>query len=196
MEMKKLLQRNGALLSLLAALLLLGYTANDLHAQTDPARATVESYLAAQHKGDWKAFVGAFDPQDISTFKYNFVSSYGARIAQMDTTVLKPSYFGVRSLTDLGSVDSVTYVAGIFRMILDVMPPLREMMMGAKETILGSVDEGTDLKHFVLRVRASVQNEAVSNIEVVSVRKVGTQWRVVGKRNMEQMTNLLKRIIR
>jgi len=194
--MKNQLPRKSALLSLLAALLLLGYAANALHAQSDSARAAVESYLAAQHKGDWKAFVGSFDPQDISTFKYNFVSSYGARMAQMDTTVLRPSYFGVRSLSDLGSVDSVTYVAGVFRMILDVMPPLREMMMGARETILGSVDEGADLKHFVLRVKASVQNEAISNIEVISVRKVGTQWRVVGKRNMEQMTSLLKRIIR
>lgn len=194
--MKNLQQCHYLLFQVLAVLLLLGCITVDLHAQSDPARAAVESYLAAQHKGDWTAFVGAFDPQDISTFKYNFVTTYGGRITQMDTTVLRPSYFGVRSLSDLGKVDSVTYVAGVFRMILDVMPPLREMMMGAKETILGSVDEGADLKHFVLRVKASVQNEAVSNIEVVTVRKVGTQWRVVGKRNMEQMTNLLKRIIR
>ncbi len=196
MEMKNLLPRNGALLSLLAALLLLGSTANDLHAQSDPARAAVESYLAAQHAGDWKTFIGYFDPQDISTFKNSFVSTYGARVAQMDTTVLRPSYFGIRTLSELDQVDSVTYVAGIFRMMIDVMPPLREMLMTAKETILGSIDEGATLKHFVLRVNATVQNEAVSNVEVVSVRKVGTQWRVVSKRNVEQMTNLLKRIIR
>lgn len=181
------------LASVLAVLTMLSATAS---AQSDPARAAVESFLAAQHKGDWKAFVGHFDPQDISKFRADFGKNYGGMIPQMDTTVLRPSYFGVKSLGEIASVDSITYVAAIFRTILDVMPPLRDMMMTAKETILGSVDEGADTKHFVMRVKVTVQNEALSNIEVVSVRKVGSQWRIVGKRNMEQMANLLKRIIR
>lgn len=165
-------------------------------AQTDPARAVVEGYISAQHKLDWKTVATYFEPGDLSDFKQMFQGIFSSVSNQLDTSVVKPSYFGKKSLSELPSTDSISYFAGIFTMMFELYPQMREMAVSAADTVLGSVSEGADMKHFVCRVNVAVQQDKISNIEVVSVRKVGTKWYVMGKRSMEQMATLLKRTIR
>lgn len=168
---------------------------SQIQAQSDPARAVVESYLAAQHKSEWKTSAGLIDPQDLSNFKAQFQAIFSKSPDMIDTTVLRPSYFGVKSISELGSVDSVTYAAGVFNLIFTQMPTLKTMLTTAQDNILGSVNEGADLKHFVMRVNVAMPQEKLSNIEVVTVKKVGSQWRISAKRNLEQMTSLFRRMI-
>ncbi|MGB5106947.1 MAG: hypothetical protein WBP42_09575 [Candidatus Zixiibacteriota bacterium] len=165
-------------------------------AQSDPARATVEGYVSAQHKLDWTTVASYFEPADLAEFKQMFQGILAGVAAQLDTSVVKPSYFGKKSLSELPAVDSVTYFAGIFKMMFELYPQMREMATSASDTVLGSVNEGDDMKHFVCRVKVKVQQENMSNIEVVSAHKVGSKWYIMGKRSMEQMATLLKRTMR
>lgn len=169
---------------------------NVASAQTDPARAVVQGYVSAQHKLDWRTVASYLDPADLSEFKQMFQGILNSVATKIDTSVVKPSYFGKKSLSEISTADSITYFGGIFAMMFDLYPQMREMAVTANDTILGGVNEGSDMKHFVCRVKVKVQQENMSNIEVVSVHKVGANWYVMGKRSMEQMATLLKRTIR
>lgn len=165
-------------------------------AQSDPARSVVEGYIAAQHRLDWKAAASYIAPTDLAEFKKTFQSIFAGIPGPIDTTILRPASFGKRNAADIASADSVSYFAGIFTTIFDLYPVMGEMATTATDSILGSVNEGDTLKHFLCRVNAKLQQEKISNIEVVSLQKIGGKWFVIAKRSIEQMANLMRRSIR
>ncbi len=165
-------------------------------AQSDPARSVVEGYIAAQHRLDWKAAASYIAPTDLAEFKKTFQSIFAGIPGPIDTTILRPASFGKRNAAEIASADSVSYFAGIFTTIFDLYPVMGEMATTATDSILGSVNEGDTLKHFLCRVNAKLQQEKISNIEVVSLQKIGGKWFVIAKRSIEQMANLMRRSIR
>lgn len=164
--------------------------------QSDPARSVVEGYIAAQHRLDWKAVANYIAPTDLAEFKKTFQSIFAGIPGPVDTTILRPASFGKKTAADIASADSVSYFAGIFTTVFDLYPVMRDMASTSGNTVLGSVNEGDTLKHFLCRVNAKVQQESISNIEVISLQKIGGKWYVVVKRSMEQMANLVRRSIR
>ena len=165
-------------------------------AQSDPARSVVEGYIAAQHRLDWKAAASYIAPTDLAEFKKTFQSIFAGIPGQVDTTILRPASFGKKAAADIASADSVSYFAGIFTTVFELYPVMRDMASTSSNTVLGSVNEGDTLKHFLCRVNAKVQQETISNIEVISLYKSGGKWYVMVKRSVEQMANLVRRSIR
>lgn len=165
-------------------------------AQSDPARAVVEGYVAAQHRLDWKTVASYISPADLSDFKKTFQSIFSSIPGPIDTTILRPFSFGKKSSAEIASADSVSYFAGVYSTVFALYPVMRDMATTARDSILGSVNEGDSMKHFVCRVTATAQKENLSNIEVVSVQKIGGKWYVMTKRSMEQMANLMRRAIK
>jgi len=180
----------------LAALAVAVSIPTSVSAQTDPARSVVEGYIAAQHRLDWKAAASYIAPTDLAEFKKTFQSIFAGIPGPIDTTILRPASFGKRNAADIASADSVAYFAGIFTTVFELYPVMRDMAGTSENKVLGSVNEGDTLKHFLCRVNARVQQESISNIEVISLQKAGGKWYVMIKRSMEQMANLVRRSIR
>ncbi len=165
-------------------------------AQSDPARSVVEGYIAAQHRLDWKAAASYIAPADLAEFKRLFQSIFAGIPGPIDTTILRPASFGKKTAAEIASADSIAYFAGVFTTIFDLYPVMREMATTASDSILGSVNEGENMRHFLCRVNTTAQKEKISNIEVVSLQKIGGKWFVMAKRSIEQMANLMRRSIR
>lgn len=166
------------------------------NAQTDPARTLVDTYIAAQHGMQWRTVAACIAPGEIGDFKRLFKSIFAAVPGPIDTTILRPASFGKQTATEIVNADSVSYFCGVFTTVFDLYPVMKEMATTASNTVLGSVNEGDDMKHFVCRVNVKAQQENVSNIEVVTLRKVNGKWYVAAKRSMEQMAALLKKSFR
>ncbi len=193
MSLYQMLTRQALIFAIVAVMSIMSASVS---AQSDPARSVVEGYIAAQHRLDWKAAASYIAPTDLAEFKKTFQSIFAGIPGTIDTTILRPASFGKRNAADIASADSVSYFAGIFTTVFELYPVMRDMASTSENKVLGSVNEGDTLKHFLCRVNAKVQQETISNVEVISLYKSGGKWYVMVKRSMEQMANLVRRSIR
>ncbi len=182
--------------ALIMAAVIIAPIASIAMAQADAPRAVVDRYVTAQRRLDWKVVATCVSPAELSEFKKLFRSILDVIPGPIDTTIFRPSSFGKRTSAEIASADSVNYFAGIFATIFDLYPVMREMAANGSDTVLGSVNEGSEMMHFVCRVNVPMQKERISNIEVITLRKTNGKWYVVIKRSMEQMASLMRRSIK
>jgi hypothetical protein len=74
------------------------------------------------------------------------------------------------------------------------LSPEFQSILGAAETdMLGHVSEGPDLAHVVYRMRLTVEGVAITKLDVMSLRRAGSEWRGLLKGDIEGMAEAIRR---
>ena len=86
-------------------------------------------------------------------------------------------------------------VADLLTRIMALNASLGAATTLAAPTVLGAVPEGDTTRHFVIRSKAQVGGEDVSSVQVVTVSRVGADWRVRMSERLSGMSALLPRLL-
>jgi hypothetical protein len=157
-----------------AMILVLALSAFGAMAETPTERA--QMYFDALKAADYKAAAGHVDVGQLAEFREAI--SFYKLIPEPDQRKFIATFFGHDRTPEF--VDGLSD-ANVFSAILAF---IFERAIAADMTlegtdILGSVEEGVNLRHLVTRTRTNVGKIESSSMEVVTVSRSGEGWRVM-----------------
>jgi hypothetical protein len=154
-------------------------------AKPEPANAAIEKVVAdnleAAKKGDWKRYAELIHPDSLDDYKKMWLPALtAAKKAPDQQGALLPLFDGakdVQSLIDLKPeefvVRSMKGIAAQFRQADNPGP------LAAESKIIGTVREGEDRAHVVVRTRRKFGEAEMAQVEVVSLKRSGTEWKML-----------------
>ena len=138
----------------------------------------VADNLEAAKTGDWKRYTDLLHPESLDDYKKMWLPALKAAPDQQGQ--LLPLFDGakdVQSLIDLKPAEFVTRsmkgIAAQFR------PDEHPSPLAADTKIIGTVREGEDRAHVVVRSRRKFGEAEMVQVEVVSLKRSGTEWKVL-----------------
>lgn len=161
-----------ALPALMAALLAL---APRLAAQETPEQV-VQRYFETFRTGDYAANVALMHPEALESMR-EMMSGMVAIAGSTDDPEFR-EMFGVSSIEEFNRLTPAQLFERILRWQLD-KAEMREILSTARTTVLGHVMEGDSLAHVVYRMRMSVGEMSVDQVQVAPVKRADGQWRVL-----------------
>lgn len=154
-------------------------------AKPQPDEAAIEKVVAASmqaaRKGDWKEYADLMDPESLQDYKSMWLpvlkaSTREAPAKQAELLAL------FDKATDLNSVLALKpkelFVSSMKGMAAQTTIP-KQVTAKIDEKILGTVREGKDLAHVLIRTRAMYQQTEVNKVDVVTLKRNGTEWRIM-----------------
>lgn len=175
-----------ALPVLAAALLAL---APGLAAQDTPEQV-VARYFDTFRTGDYAGNVALTHPEALADVKET-MAGLVALAGSEDATFRE--MFGVASMEEFNRLTSAQLFERMLRWQLE-QPEMRELLSGARTTVLGHVMEGDSTAHVIYRMRMSVGELNVDQVQVASVKRAdGGAWRVLLTGSFAGMMNAVPR---
>jgi hypothetical protein len=144
-----------------------------------PETAAKASFEAAK-KLDWKRYAELLHPESLAEFRGMFVPVLKAAAKK-----------GPREQADLlamfdGAKDVKTVLAWepkelFVRLMtgLSAKAPLKETFAGTTANVLGTVAEGADQAHVVLRITRKMGKVELSKVDVVTLKRSRGEWKVM-----------------
>ena len=87
--------------------------------------------------------------------------------------------FGVADSAEFARTSDVALFESFLRTVAEGSPEFATAMTGATTQFLGHVDEGPNLTHVVFRLTMAVEKLSISKLDVMSLRRLGGEWRAV-----------------
>lgn len=155
--------------------------------RTASPEAMVEAMSRAMAAGDWTAAAASFDPQALKDFRALLMPVL-ERLPADQAEAMAASVFSRQSVARLRNGSDAEFFAAF-------MAGMMAMGGGRLEAsqVIGSVAEGSDLRHVVVRNRASASGLSMTKMEVVSVRRTPEGWRVLLKGEMKGLAEAMVR---
>lgn len=160
-----------------------------LRAQDTPEQV-VQQYFDTFVRGDYAANVALMHP-DALTDLQEMMSGMVALVGTEDEGQLR-EMFGVASPEEFNRLTPTQLFERLLRWQLD-KPEMREVLSGARTTVLGHVMEGDSLAHVVYRMRMNVGEMSVDQVQVAPVKQSNGQWRVLLTGTFAGMMNAVPR---
>lgn len=98
---------------------------------------------------------------------------------------------GVKSIEELKALSPQGFFTSLFKGISAVYPDMHKIYANTKFQTIGHVIEG-DVVHVVYRGSTSINGASMTQLEVVSLKQQGSNWRLLLTGEMENLGNLLK----
>lgn len=180
-------------LAILLATLLALFSSLPTHAQSD--RAALDGYLEAMTRLDFKQGATFFAEQDCRQFKALLKPILEmANGPEMRETAFR--VFGELLLpAKFDALPPCALVADLLTRVFALSASLGAATSLASPSVLGAVPEGEDIRHYVVRSRATVGGEDVVNVQVVTVSRVEGAWRVRMSERLSGMASLMPRLL-
>lgn len=175
-----------ALPALVAALLA---AAPGLRAQDTPEQV-VQQYFDSFVRGDYAANVALMHPEALADVQ-EMMQGMIALVGTEDEGQLR-EMFGVASVEEFNRLTPAQTFERLLRWQLE-KPEMREVLSGAQASVLGHVAEGDTLAHVVYRMRMSVGEMSVDQVQVAPVKRADGQWRVLLTGSFAGMMNAVPR---
>ena len=157
---------------LMAAMLAL---APGLAAQETPEQV-VQRYFDTFRTGDYAGNVALMHPEALASMKETM-----SGLAALPGAAEDPQFqamFGVSTIEEFNRLAPAVLFERVIRSQLD-KPEMREMLSGAQTFVLGHVMEGDSVAHVVYRMRMSVGEMNVDQVQVAPLKRADGQWRVL-----------------
>jgi hypothetical protein len=106
---------------------------------------------------------------------------------------LRQEMFGANSVAELNALTDVELFERFLRSLMTLSPEFQAVMGAAETDMLGHVAEGPDLAHVVYRMRLTVEGMAVTKLDVMSLRRAGSEWKALLKGDIEGMAEAIRR---
>lgn len=179
----RLISPAGALLA--AALLFMSAPAAT--AQETPLDVA-RRYFTALKAGDVITYVDLMHPDELARFKGMLAPAIAADTSGEGARQL----FGLDNSAEFAKLtDREVFERFMKKFVMD-SPDFQETMSTMSTEFLGSVPEGTDIAHVVYRLKMVIYNSIESTeMEVVSLKRSGSNWRMMLDKEMEGMGQML-----
>src|SRR5262245_42331334 len=160
----------------------LGKTA-DLNAYL-PCRGNnkvVAASMEAARKGDWEGYAGLVHSESLRDYKSMWLpvlqaAAKGAPAKQADLLALFDKATDLKSVLALKPKEF--FVSSMKGMAAQTTMP-KPVTAKTDEKILGTVREGNNLAHVLIRTRAKYQQTEVNKVDVVTLKRSDTEWRII-----------------
>jgi hypothetical protein len=136
-------------------------------------RALVEGLFQDAGKGDWVGYARRTDPAALKTFRDDFAAVLTAADKAGRADQFLPLFDGAR---DVKAVLAYPFEEFFARFMKGAAAAAHNLDAGKAE-VLGAVAEGSDRAHVVVRASRKLPGGEKGVVEVVSVRKVGGEWK-------------------
>jgi len=137
------------------------------------ANTVANSYNLASLKKDWTTVAALTHPHSLKQFR-KLIEAFVESDASIAETV-----FGVKSKQALANMSDTEIFGNLFAVINKSSPEMESALKSLQSSILGSVEEGPDLRHFVYRISFSVNDSPISKVAVYPLKRFGSSWRVI-----------------
>ena len=144
--------------------------AQDVQTPTD----VVNRFLGAFQRLAWQGVAAQTHPEVLETFRFHVASmaDHSADNA-VATRILRGS-----GASDLADLDDPALFVHILAALYEEVPMLVGVLATNEYSTLGAVPEADTLAHVTVRTTAHTTGSTSSNVEVVTLRRTATGWRV------------------
>ena len=144
-------------------------------AATSPEDVACE-YMAALREEGIVASVRYMHPDELQRFKAMFQPLFDASDSEAALGLLKVFYGEKATPKSVAALSAEEFLRGFLR-VADTQFKALDVTFGDMQ-VLGSVQEG-DVLHLVTRVNAGTPDFSLTQMEVVSMKRHGDDWRVM-----------------
>jgi len=161
------------------------------HDKTSP-EAVVRFAMAAMKEDRMSDFARTMHPGELKKLQDLMVSAAIEAENKGQAKQLLVLFPGTKSVDDLKKMSGEDFFASFFQGITRLRPEFKQVLGGSEATILGKVPEGTETMHVLCRMTMTINGIKVSKVDVISLRKEGSQWGMVLNAEFEGMAKMLK----
>jgi len=148
------------------------------YGQQSVPETVVDSALIKLKIGDWSGFVRHIHPSALKEFKFYVVKVTQIRLQSGANDARFDMIFGRPTLEEVQQAPADVLFANFLRGATQAVPEFQGILARTQWQLLGVVNEGTDLKHVVVRQTYAVGNDIVRRVEVLTLEKDGELWKL------------------
>ena len=174
----------------LAALGVAGVAGYAQEAQDTP-ESVAKAYFAAQQAGDWAKCASFMHTDALATMKRTFSSVISAD----KTGEAAKSIFGLKSGAEYAQLSEAVIFERLMTFITSSEPEMRAVLAASTNSVLGKVDESSELTHIVFRTQVKLAGSEMNEVDVISFKKQGSTWRALLTPDMEEMFTKFAEVI-
>ncbi len=156
----------------LALLVVVTVAGPQLRAQSTDPEHVAQQYTEALRAGDWTHMAELMHPDALRELRILFDPLFDLPAAN-DAL---PELLGVRTLDEARALSDTGLFAGFMQFIVNQDPNVADALESADVDVLGHVREADDA-HVVFRMTMEVQDIQMVQMDVITLRKSGDQWR-------------------
>lgn len=145
--------------------------------------AAAKAYFAAMQTGNWDKCASLLHPDALASMKRTFA----AIIKADDSGGAAKAIFGLKSNDEFDQLNGAAIFERLMNFISGAVPDMKTALASSTTTVLGKVNEGTELVHVVCRSQIKMAGAEASEVEIISFKKSGTTWRALLTSEMEEM---------
>lgn len=176
----------------LLAVSLAAFAQNAAPSASDSAETVIQGYLQALKSGQYLKAAELMHPEALEKFRGTILPLVEETAAGDGEESLLPLFRDVPDIAALRKLSPPEFFAAFFGGMVDAVPGMAEGLGSGNITPLGSVPEG-DTLHFVCRTSVSMDGLDLSEMEVVSLKRSGGNWRVLLSGEMEGIAQALRK---
>ena len=152
----------------------------------DSPEDVVAIYMHHLSRRDWEAVSRLIDPQGLSELKELLITIAASSPEGIDrlTFIFGPTF----TLDRLKNMEA----AELFARLMEFVNILAPKVTYRSIVVLGSVPEGDEFAHVVVRIASHTQYDDLSDVHVVTTHKSDAGWRVMFKSNFPEILRLLE----
>lgn len=155
-------------------------------AAQDTPEQVVQRYFDSFRSGDYAGNVALMHPEALLSMKETMTGLIAIPGAA-DTPEFR-EMFGVSTMEEFNRMDPAVLMERILRSQLE-NPEMKEVLSTAQTTVLGHVMEGDSVAHVVYRMRMSIGEMEMDQVQVAPVKRADGQWRVLLTGSLAGMMN-------
>jgi hypothetical protein len=95
--------------------------------------------------------------------------------------------FGLKSPAEFDQLSEAAVFEKLMNFITDAVPDLKSALAASTSTVLGQVNESPELAHIVYRTQVKLGGAEVTQVELISLKKSGSNWRALLTADMEEL---------
>lgn len=146
-------------------------------------------YVNALQAGDWRGMASLMHPVALRQLRTMFQPV----IERPEAAQLRQQLLGVQSVAEAKALSDVALFASIMRTMSGREPGQGDALKNATVRMIGAVPEGRDTVHVVYRVGLPMPGITLSQMEVMTLGRMGNRWRGLLKGEFFAMAAGLRR---
>lgn len=160
----------------------------------DDVRTKIETYYTAFGNGDWQSVVTMMHPEALESFKSTFVGIFKSLPEGANRTQGLQLLFNVDSLSQFEILSPKEIFSSLMTNMLAINPGLFDMMKNMSVEYIGSVTEGEDLLHCVIRTKLAAEGKEMASVQVMSFKKYEGKWMALLTGDLESIGQMFQQI--
>ena len=135
----------------------------------------VREYNSYSIKADWQGMSSLLHPDSLREFRKLF-----ATMQQKDADMLK-AILDIKTVEEFNSITDAQVFERLFKFVNKFVPEVQAAMSGMQVSVIGSVEESPEVRHFVYRAKFSLGSTSISSVDIYSLKRYQDTWRVLMK---------------